>query len=235
MCIAGCPEFLPDAFETFCADDESVYNFMYVKVLCFSWFIYGSVDGLNTLKMTSTLDNLPKPFVNAMRTLFDIMDDKQTGFVNFADIGKKPKQLGARLRKGIISEARWQDDESKGLPKGVLESLRKVTPPNGMLSFERFCAGLKICLLRNQMESIRPASPETVQDMGKVSHNRPPSVPLLDIPDTSNKPTWVNTAAVRPHIINQQKVSRTYSMPQLKDQQNDNPGFDTKPPLTGEF
>lgn len=84
---------------------------------------------------SSTLDSLPKQFVTAMRTLFDIMDDKATGYVNFADI-----------------ENRWQDDGSKGLPKGVIESLRKVTPPNGMLSFERFCAGLKICLLRNQVE-----------------------------------------------------------------------------------
>jgi hypothetical protein len=33
------------------------------------------------------LDGLPKQFVVAMRTLFDIMDDKQTGFVRFA--GKK--------------------------------------------------------------------------------------------------------------------------------------------------
>ena len=30
------------------------------------------------------LDRLPKPFVNAMRTLFDIMDDQRTGFVRFS-------------------------------------------------------------------------------------------------------------------------------------------------------
>lgn len=36
---------------------------------------------------SSTLDSLPKQFVIAMRTLFDIMDDKQTGFVSFVDIG----------------------------------------------------------------------------------------------------------------------------------------------------
>ncbi|KYN01816.1 hypothetical protein ALC62_07389 [Cyphomyrmex costatus] len=85
---------------------------------------------------TSTVDGLPKHFVNAMRTLFDIMDDQNTGFVKFADI-----------------EGRWQDDGSQGLPKGVLDSLKKVTPPNGMLSFERFCAGLKICLLQIQAET----------------------------------------------------------------------------------
>ncbi|KAJ8929328.1 hypothetical protein NQ314_017996 [Rhamnusium bicolor] len=89
------------------------------------------------------------------------MDDKKTGFVNFADI-----------------ENRWQDDDAKGLPKGVIESLRKVTPPNGMLSFERFCAGLKICLLRNQVE--RRDNLKQHQD-ASVKPNRPPSAPLLDI------------------------------------------------------
>lgn len=81
----------------------------------------------------SLLENLPKKFVSSMRTLFDIMDDKRTGFVRLVDI-----------------EARWQDDGSKGLPHGVIDCLRRVTPVSGMLSFERFCAGLKICLLRNQ-------------------------------------------------------------------------------------
>ncbi|CAH0547903.1 unnamed protein product [Brassicogethes aeneus] len=138
---------------------------------------------------SSTLDGLPKQFVVAMRTLFDIMDDKKTGFVNFAEI-----------------ENRWQDDGSKGLPKGVIESLRKVTPPNGMLSFERFCAGLKICLLRNQVE--RKPHPEA-----NVKPNRPPSAPLLDI-DGPPKQSWSNTAAIRPNNVISQ-TQRTLSMPQL--------------------
>lgn len=45
----------------------------------------------------------------------------------------------------------WSEEGLSGLPKGVIESLRKVTPTNGLLSFERFCAGLKICLLRYQV------------------------------------------------------------------------------------
>ncbi|XP_050299200.1 suppressor APC domain-containing protein 2 [Anthonomus grandis grandis] len=167
---------------------------------------------------SSTLDGLPKQFVNAMRTLFEIMDDKQTGFVNFADI-----------------EARWQDDGSKGLPKGVIESLRKVTPPNGMLSFERFCAGLKICLLRNQVER-RPDNSGKNQEIGKVVPpltNRPPSAPLLDIADNNqmSKPSWGtnsnNTAAIRPNVIPpQQNVTRTLSMPQLKDPLQSDQGFE---------
>lgn len=138
---------------------------------------------------TSTVDGLPKHFVSAMRTLFDIMDDQNTGFVKFADI-----------------EGRWQDDGTQGLPKGVLENLKKVTPPNGMLSFERFCAGLKICLLQIQTET----------DSKKHDNQpkRPPSAPIL-IPDNQNKAAWTspNTAAIRPNnAISQQ---RTLSMPQL--------------------
>ncbi|XP_030753756.1 suppressor APC domain-containing protein 2 [Sitophilus oryzae] len=175
-----------------------------------------------TSTSSSTLDDLPKQFVAAMRTLFDIMDDKLTGFVNIADI-----------------EARWQDDGSKGLPKGVLESLRKVTPPNGLLSFERFCAGLKICLLRNQVERRNDGNMKG-QEIGKINNpaNRPPSAPLLDIVDTNQiqKPPWAtntnNTAAIRPNNImpSQQNVTRTLSMPQLKDALKNDQNFD-KPPV----
>ncbi|ENN72960.1 hypothetical protein HUJ04_004019 [Dendroctonus ponderosae] len=171
---------------------------------------------------SSTLDSLPKQFVIAMRTLFDIMDDKQTGFVNFVDI-----------------EARWQDDDSKGLPKGVLESLRKVTPPNGMLSFERFCAGLKICLLRNQVERRPDASQGKVPDKTPHVTNRPPSAPLLDLVDNSQAPkhSWGanNTAAIRPNnVIPQQNVQRTLSMPQLKDPATQNgQGFEKLPTMPG--
>ena len=42
---------------------------------------------------TSSSDGLPKNFISAMRTLFDIMDDQNTGFVKFSDI-----------------EGRWKDD-----------------------------------------------------------------------------------------------------------------------------
>lgn len=37
-----------------------------------------------TLSQSATLDGLPKQFVGAMRTLFDIMDDKGAGFVKFS-------------------------------------------------------------------------------------------------------------------------------------------------------
>ncbi|XP_012258431.2 suppressor APC domain-containing protein 2 isoform X2 [Athalia rosae] len=135
------------------------------------------------------LDGLPKGFVTAMRTLFDIMDDSSSGFVKFADI-----------------EERWQDDGTQGLPKGVLESLKKVTPANGLLSFERFCTGLKICLLQIQSDAEAAKC--------EIQQNRQPSTPALII-DGQNKIPWTspNTATIRPNnAISQQ---RTSSMPQL--------------------
>lgn len=50
---------------------------------------------------------LPKTFIVAMRTLFDIMADESTGYVRFTDI-----------------EQRWREG-SAGLPRGVIDSLRK--------------------------------------------------------------------------------------------------------------
>lgn len=176
----------------------------------------------------SSLDNLPRKFVSSMRTLFDIMDDKRTGFVRLVDI-----------------EARWQDDGSKGLPQGVIDCLRRVTPPSGMLSFERFCAGLKICLLRNQTADCRTSRCSSTDSNGNsmltTNKNvtkalpkepktiRPPSAPLLDLDNslssslTSATGHWSNvngsigissnTATVRPN--NALPVQRTLSLPKL--------------------
>lgn len=170
-------------------------------------------------------ENLPKQFVSAMRTLFDIMDDKRTGYVRLSDI-----------------EHRWQDDGAKGLPHGVIDSLRKVTPLNGMLSFERFCAGLKICLLRNQSDSLQ-SSPSSMTTPPKVNRRtpliannavlgsstenpllkelksqRPPSVPLLDLENAipTGGQHWKsgNTAAVRPNNAIS-GVQRALSLPKL--------------------
>ncbi|XP_029827944.2 suppressor APC domain-containing protein 2 [Ixodes scapularis] len=137
-----------------------------------------------------SLDDLPKRFVTAMKTLFDIMDDQKTGQINFKDI-----------------EARWAGSGRDGhgsiaVPNGLIESLQKVTPPNGMLTFERFCAGLKICLLRHRVSHNRQPSHAIVQrhrstaslaaqpPLGQVSEpparGRPSSVPLPDRAERSN-------------------------------------------------
>jgi len=84
------------------------------------------------------LEGLPPKFVAAMRTLFDVLDDDKTGCVALTQI----EQWWEKER---------QEGSSGGVPTGVIESLRKVaTSDSGLLTFERFCAGLKICLLRNQ-------------------------------------------------------------------------------------
>ncbi|KAB7507494.1 Suppressor APC domain-containing protein 2 [Armadillidium nasatum] len=123
---------------------------------------------------STSVEGLPKSFVCSMRTLFDIMDDQHTGYIRFS-----------------------------GLPEGVLSNLRKVTPPNGFLSFDRFCAGLKNCLLKkrerdenavpsllssihlsslsptNSLEVIPPLKASSPQTSPR-NKNRPLSAPLLD-------------------------------------------------------
>lgn len=169
------------------------------------------------------LDTLPKQFVTSMKTLFDILDDQKTGFVKLSDIEKG-----------------WQDDGCKGLPHGVIDSLRKVTPSNGLLSFERFCAGLKICLLRNQSEQNRNRSRQSIgsnnsiktiqqstTESSKIKSSRSPSAPLLDIENPIPNAQWTtttatvtspstvtnNTATVRPN--NAIQAQRALSLPQL--------------------
>lgn len=96
-----------------------------------------SSDGKNhrTLIASCADDNdekLPREFVKYMRTLFDILDEGKRGFVELSDIevrwGRKGGgHLGAR-------------------PSDVLENLRRVAPPNGLLSFERLCLGFQLAL-----------------------------------------------------------------------------------------
>ncbi|CAB3231165.1 unnamed protein product [Arctia plantaginis] len=148
------------------------------------------------------MESLPKQFVAAMRTLFDIMDDKHTGYVKLTDI-----------------EHRWRDDRTKGLPRGVIESLQKVASHDGLLTFERFCTGLKICLLRNQVQTSTSKEDRFNNDVdttgihthiGAQTH-RPPSAPLLDANEAQamgrNWMVLKSTETSSQH--------RTISMPQL--------------------
>jgi hypothetical protein len=79
-----------------------------------------------------SLEGLPKQFVTSLRTLYDILDENHTGYVRLVDI-----------------EMRWHEEGVKGLPSGVVDALRKVTPTNGYLTFERFVAGLKLALFQS--------------------------------------------------------------------------------------
>jgi len=109
------------------------------------------------------LEGLPPKFVTAMRTLFDVLDDNKTGTVSLADI-----------------EHWWRKDKDEHgggtVPNGVIESLRKVATGDNNLTFERFCAGLKICLLRNHADSSKemtdsPSEPEE-NNFSRVSQLR---------------------------------------------------------------
>ncbi|XP_032510689.2 suppressor APC domain-containing protein 2 [Danaus plexippus] len=147
----------------------------------------------------TSLESLPKQFVSAMRTLFDIMDDKQTGYVKLTDI-----------------ENRWRDDRTKGLPRGVIESLQKVASHDGLLTFESFCTGLKICLLQNHAQNAKVNAINADVDNSVIRNqisqmSRPPSAPLIDIDNDNDRDTNWNLMRV-PTNSNQR---RTNSMPQL--------------------
>ncbi|CAH0404731.1 unnamed protein product [Chilo suppressalis] len=156
-----------------------------------------------------TMESLPKQFVSAMRTLFDIMDDKHTGYVKLNDI-----------------ENRWRDDRTKGLPRGVIESLQKVASHDGLLTFDRFCTGLKICLLRNQVETTTNTTERIINNNGDSTGihtqpmnqiHRPPSAPLLDNNNQQNLDTPWNVMKTAENS----SQHRTISMPHLmsrKDQ-----------------
>ncbi|VVD05837.1 unnamed protein product [Leptidea sinapis] len=142
------------------------------------------------------MESLPKQFVLAMRTLFNIMDDKQTGYIKLTDI-----------------ENRWRDDRTKGLPAGVIESLQKVAH-DGFLTFDSFCTGLKICLLRNQVQGV---SNDILisNDIGDSSYNNKIiSQPLPEDTRAKQKTerNWTNIKNTR----NGTQI-RTSSMPHLSD------------------
>ena len=75
----------------------------------------------------TSIESLPKQFVESMRVLFNILDEKKTGLISIQDI-----------------QMRWQDGKVLDLPSGVLSALMKVTPSNGYINFDRFVAGLQV-------------------------------------------------------------------------------------------
>uniref|UniRef100_A0A8D0H816 Suppressor APC domain containing 2 n=1 Tax=Sphenodon punctatus TaxID=8508 RepID=A0A8D0H816_SPHPU len=85
-------------------------------------------------------EGLPKAFLQSLRTLFDILDDRRRGYVHLREI-----------------ESRWQQGGEAGeLPRGVLEGLRQVAPQSGYLTFERFVQGLRASLLNPDKGARRP-------------------------------------------------------------------------------
>nr|XP_025845145.1 suppressor APC domain-containing protein 2 [Vulpes vulpes] len=60
---------------------------------------------------TPGTEGLPRAFLQSLRTLFDILDDRRRGCVHLREI-----------------ESRWQGADARELPRGVLEGLRQVAP-----------------------------------------------------------------------------------------------------------
>ena len=119
----------------------------------------GKVKGrtLITSCQTDTDNNLPPEFIKYMRTLFDILDENNTGFVKLSDI-----------------EACWGHKNNASTvqgTEGVLEYLRKVTPANGLLSFDRLCMGFGHALHSKEVVSIPNGSPGTSSGRWKTSSN----------------------------------------------------------------
>ncbi|XP_067662209.1 suppressor APC domain-containing protein 2-like isoform X2 [Haliotis asinina] len=105
---------------------------------------------------TETIDGLPKQFVSSLRILFEILDENRSGYVRLCDI-----------------ESRWSENGVKGLPSGVVEALRKVTPSDGLLSFSKFVSGLRLALLKNK---------PVINHGGKENRGPSPHIPRGDAP-----------------------------------------------------
>ncbi|OTF76067.1 hypothetical protein BLA29_011329, partial [Euroglyphus maynei] len=82
------------------------------------------------------IHGMSKQFVAALQQLFDVMDTGQSGTIHFSDLANQ-----------------WEEDDGDPFfPKGLIACLAKVKLPNDMLTFDRFCAGIKLCLLKNQVD-----------------------------------------------------------------------------------
>ena len=91
----------------------------------------------------------------------------------------------------------WSPDAAAGsvLPPNIVPSLRKVMTPDGYLTFERFCAGLKISILRHSAQRHRQAD----NDSTNSSSN--------DIED--------QTGSGEALVTSSSPLSRTNSLPNL--------------------
>ncbi|XP_058709884.1 suppressor APC domain-containing protein 2 [Poecile atricapillus] len=113
-------------------------------------------------------EGLPRVFLQSLRTLFDILDDRRRGYVHLREI-----------------ESRWRGAEAQELPAGVMEGLRQAAPASGYLTFERFVLGLRAALPGTEppMEGVsggrrsveKPPSPRCSEERrGKSAGQREP-------------------------------------------------------------
>uniref|UniRef100_A0A0M3ILQ9 EF-hand domain-containing protein n=1 Tax=Ascaris lumbricoides TaxID=6252 RepID=A0A0M3ILQ9_ASCLU len=84
---------------------------------------------------------LPDHFVDSLRILFDILDTNRTGHISY-------QQLCSR----------WDELPTPQLPPSFLHCLGRITPRNGMLTFERFLAAVRQSLNEQNIYGIRSES-----------------------------------------------------------------------------
>jgi len=151
---------------------------------------------MSDLLTTTTLSGFPKSFLSSLKVLFDILDDRGTGYVKLSDIAE-----------------RWRDDGSvDSLPPGVTAALRKVAPPDGKLTFETFVAGLKMALLNGTNESS-----ETELNLNDVNDKAGRKEPIL----TTYRAKPVSAVNLGGHKsgpsndVPSMSKQRAFSMPQL--------------------
>ena len=73
------------------------------------------------------------------------------------------------LRIVDIAENWSPDAAGSVLPPNIVPSLRKVMTPDGYLTFERFCAGLKISILRHSAQRHRQADNDSSNEVEEYS------------------------------------------------------------------
>lgn len=112
---------------------------------------------------TLAFSGLPKPFLEAMGKLFEMLDDNGDGWIHYSGkfwtlLDKEKRESSTKVGSCLDVSKRWNPCHAQlnqNLPKNILENLKKVTTQEGLLSFERFCAGLKIAILRHEAEKNR--------------------------------------------------------------------------------
>lgn len=174
-------------------------------------------------------NGLPRQFVSSLKILFSILDENNSGLVRFKDI-----------------ESRWSGEGVNGLPTGILEALRHVTPHDGLLDFDTFVSGLKAVLLKEPLrrqdtnrQDKENRGPSKRQDV----HPRHPSEtgggpgrePSASHVHRSSRQQMPATATVKPNNAVNTTYRRAYSTPHLNEPTLSNHGpvvrdADDRPP-----
>ncbi len=118
----------------------------------------------------------------------------------------------------IAEKWRPAAENSEHLPKDILGSLSKVAGKDGHLTFERFCAGLKIAILRHEADRNRLSGSRDFQ-VGRLVPNYERLIVTLSLFQTSHVSSPVfdessSSSASRPRP-SPNSLNRTSSLPNL--------------------